>query len=175
MKNMRQVFDLPVKRIIGWTFIVCLILMGFTAGVVVKESAAAGKEKAAPPPPSLETLQPKSMGDINQLLSRLSDEQVRQILIQQLAKSLPGKKPEPSGSLNRLETFSILVQQRLSDLGNYRLQFFPNAEQAVQKLTDGEGSAALGEMGLGLMVIIGLGAAGGVVLLAIQRRHAEAV
>ena len=149
MRKVRSAFYLPVKRIIGWTFIVCLILMCFAAGAV-------GKEKAAPPPPSLETLQPKSMGDINQLLSRLSDEQVRQILIQQLAKSLPSKTAEASGSLSRLETFSILVQQRLSDLGNYRLQFFPNAEQAVRKLTDGEGPAALGEMGLGLALIIGL-------------------
>ena len=149
MRKVRSAFYLPAKRIIGWTFIVCLILMCSAAGAV-------GKEKAAPPPPSLETLQPKSMGDINQLLSRLSDEQVRQILIQQLAKSLPGKTGEASGSLSRLETFSILVQQRLSDLGNYRLQFFPNAEQAVRKLTDGEGTAALGEMGLGLAVIIGL-------------------
>ena len=156
MRKVRSAYYLPAKRTIRWTFIVCLILTGFIAGVAVKESAAAAKEKAAPPPPSLETLQPKSMDDVNQLLSRLSDEQVRQILIQQLAKSLPSKKPEPSGSLNRLEAFSVLVQQRLSDLGSYRLQFFPNSAQVVQKLTDGEGPAALGEMGLGLIVIIGL-------------------
>ena len=44
----------------------------------------------------------------------------------------------------------------MTDLGGYSLQFFPHSAQAVQKLTDGEGSTALGEMGLGLMVIIGL-------------------
>ena len=156
MRKVRSAYYLPAKRTIRWTFIVCLILTGFIAGVAVKESAAAAKEKAAPPPPSLETLQPKSMDDVNQLLSRLSDEQVRQILIQQLAKSLPSKKPEPSGSLNRLEAFSVLVQQRMTDLGGYSLQFFPHSAQVVQKLTDGEGPAALGEMGLGLIVIIGL-------------------
>jgi small-conductance mechanosensitive channel len=156
MQNVRYVFYLPAKRIIGWTFIVCLILMCFAggAGSADKVKAAGGKEKAAPPLPSLETLQPKSMDDINQLLSRLSDIQVRQILIQQLAKSLPSKKPEPSGSLNRLEAFSVLVQQRMTDLGGYSLQLFPHSAQVVQKLTDGEGPTALGEMGLGLIVII---------------------
>ncbi len=63
-------------------FIAFLILFGFNTGV-------AAKEKAAPPAPSIETLQPKSKDDINKLLSRLSDEQVRQILIQQLEKNLP--------------------------------------------------------------------------------------
>ena len=63
-------------------FIACLILSGVATGAVAKE-------KAAPQTPSIETLQPKSREDINQLLSRLSDEQVRQILIQQLEKSLP--------------------------------------------------------------------------------------
>jgi small-conductance mechanosensitive channel len=150
MRHFKSMHYRPIKLFISWAFIVCLILMSSAAW-------STGTEKAAPPAPSIETLQPKSMDDVNQLLSRLSDEQVRQILIQQLTKGLPSAKPsEPSGSLNQMEAFTILVQERLSDLGGYLPQFIPDMVKIVQKMTDGAGPTALGEMCLGLAVIIGV-------------------
>lgn len=132
-------------------FIVCLILICFATGF-------AAKEKAAPPAPSLETLHLKSMGEVTQLLSRLSDEQVRQILLQQLAKSLPQAHQTPGQSvwMNRLESFSILFKQRISELGHYPPKFFSDMTQILQKVTDGEGLTALLQMFLALAVIIGL-------------------
>ncbi len=56
-----------------WMFIACLVL------ICLATTGSAAKEKTAPPAQSLETIRPKSMNDINQLLSRLSDEQVRQM------------------------------------------------------------------------------------------------
>ncbi len=132
-------------------FIVCLILICFATGF-------AAKEKAAPPAPSPETLHLKSMGEVTQLLSRLSDEQVRQILLQQLAKSLPQAHQTPGQSvwMNRLESFSILFKQRISELGHYPPKFFSDMTQILQKVTDGEGLTALLQMFLALAVIIGL-------------------
>ena len=114
----------PITRISRWMVVVCLILMCFATGF-------AAKEKAAPPAPSIETLQPKSKDDINKLLSRLSDEQVRQILIQQLEKTLPkanqsSQSSGQSGGIHTLESFSILFEQRVLELGRYLPQFFPD-------------------------------------------------
>ena len=119
------------------------------------------RKKLQLPHPSIETLQPKSKDDINQLLSRLSDEQVRQILIQQLEKSLPpanqsSRSTGNFGGMRRLESFSILFEQRVSELGHYLPQFFSDMAQIVQKMTDGEGLTTLLKMILSLMVIIGL-------------------
>jgi moderate conductance mechanosensitive channel len=135
-----------------WMFIACLIL------TCLATTGSAAKEKTAPPAPSLETIRPKSMNDINQLLSRLSDEQVRQILIQQLAKSLPQahQTSEPSGGLMSLESLSILFQQRFSEIGRYLPQFFSDMAQTFQKVTDGGGLTVLLQMFLALAVIIGL-------------------
>lgn len=150
----RRKFDLSslITFISRWMFTACLILMCFAT------TGFAAKEKAAPPTPSLETIRPKSMNDINQLLSRLSDEQVRQILIQQLAKSLPQahQTSEPSGGLMSLESFSILFQQRFSEIGRYLPLFFPDIVQTFQKVSDGEGFIVLLQMFLALAVIIGL-------------------
>jgi small-conductance mechanosensitive channel len=134
--------------------IACLILICFAT-----ESVA--KEKASVPAPSIETLQPKSKDDINQLLSRLSDEQVRQILIKQLEKGLPPARQNSqttgqSGEFQGLESFTNLFEQRLSELGHYLPQFFPDLAQIVQKMTDGEGMTTLLKMILSLMVIIAL-------------------
>jgi moderate conductance mechanosensitive channel len=134
--------------------IACLIQICFATG-------SAAKEKAAPKTPSVETLHPESREDINQLLSRLSDEQVRQILIQQLEKSLPpaNQRSHPAenlGGMRRLESFSILFEKRVSELGHYLPQFFSDMAQIVQKMTDGEGLTTLLKMILSLMVIIGL-------------------
>jgi hypothetical protein len=98
------------------------------------------------------------MGEVTQLLSRLSDEQVRQILLQQLAKSLPQAHQTPGQSvwMNRLESFSILFKQRISELGHYPPKFFSDMTQILQKVTDGEGLTALLQMFLALAVIIGL-------------------
>ncbi len=134
-----------------WMFIACLILM------CLATTGSATKEKAAPSTPSIETIRPKSINDINQLLSRLSDEQVRQILIQQLAKSLPQARqtPEQSGGLMSLESLSILFQQRFSEIGRYLPQFFSDMVQTFQKVTDGGGLTVLLQMFLALAVIIG--------------------
>ena len=79
-KKSELLFTIPLISL--WMFTACLILMCFATGSVAKE-------KATPPAPSVETIHPKSKDNVNQLLSRLSDEQVRQILIQQLAKTRP--------------------------------------------------------------------------------------
>ncbi len=151
-KKSELLFTIPLIR--RWMFIACLILICFATG-------SAAKEKATPPAPSIETLRPESMNDINKLLSRLSDEQVRQILIQQLAKNLPeahksSQLSGQSGGMQRLESFSILFQQRLSELGRYLPQFFPDMAQTIQKVSDGEDLTALLQMFLALAVIIGL-------------------
>jgi hypothetical protein len=151
MKQFKCSFYRPITIISRLMFIVCLILICFATGF-------AAKEKAAPPAPSLETLHLKSMGEVTQLLSRLSDEQVRQILLQQLAKSLPQAHQTPGQSvwMNRLESFSILFKQRISELGHYPPKFFSDMTQILQKVTDGEGLTALLQMFLALAVIIGL-------------------
>jgi small-conductance mechanosensitive channel len=151
MKQFKCTFYRPIAIISRLMFIICLILVCFATG-------SAAKEKAAPPAPSIETLHPKSMGEVTQLLSQLSDEQVRQILLQQLAKSLPQahQTPGPSGWMNRLESFSILFKQRISELGRYLPKFFPDMTQILQKMTDGEGFTSLLQMFLALTVIIGL-------------------
>jgi small-conductance mechanosensitive channel len=150
-RHYKLAFFRPIPCITRWMFIACLILACFATG-------ADAKQKAVPQTPSFETLHPKSMDDVNQLLSKLSDEQVRQILIQQLAKSLPAahKDSGQSGGMNRLESFSILFQQRLSELGRYLPQFFSDMAQIVQKVTDGEGLTALLRMFIALAVIIAL-------------------
>ncbi len=136
-------------------FIACLILIGFATGSIAKEKAA------APQTPSIESLHPKSMNDINKLLSRLSDEQVRQILIQQLEKSLPPANQTSqlngqSGGMRNLESFSIFVEQRISELEKYLPRFFSDMALIVQKVSDGAGLTALLQMFLSLVVIIGL-------------------
>jgi len=152
----RRKLDLssPITLISRWMFIVCLILMCFATG-------AAAKEKAVPPAPSIETLQPKSKDEINKLLSRLSDEQVRQILIQQLEKSLPkanqsSQSTGQSGGINSLESFSILFEQRVLELGRYVPQFFPDVATAIRNGFDGADLTVLLRVFLGLLVIIGL-------------------
>lgn len=81
-RSTAQIALISIALVSCWICFACLILICSAA-----ESVA--KEKTTPATPSIETIQPKSKDDINQLLSRLSDEQVRQILIQQLEKSLP--------------------------------------------------------------------------------------
>ena len=141
MRYFKSTFYRPTPFIGRWMFIACLILGYFATASIAKEKAA------APKAPSLETLQPKSMDDINQLLSRLSDQQVRQILIQQLEKSLPQHDASQfsgqSGGMHRIEAFSILFHQRLSELGRYLPLFFSDMAQIVQKVTDGEGLTTL--------------------------------
>jgi len=151
MQQLKCKFYRPIAIISRFMFIVCLIPICFATG-------SAAKEKATPPAPSVETIHPKSMNDINQLLSRLSDEQVRQILIQQLAKSLPPahQTPGQSGGMQRLESFTILFEQRISELEHYLPQFFPDMMQTIQKVSDGEGLTALLQMFLALAVIIAL-------------------
>ncbi len=130
------------------------------SGLILPQRPSPKKKQRHRKAPSLETLQPKSMDDINQLLSRLSDQQVRQILIQQLEKSLPQHNASQfsgqSGGMHRIEAFSILFQQRLSELGRYLPLFFSDMAQIVQKVTDGEGLTALLRMFFGLAVIIAL-------------------
>jgi len=150
----------PIGMITSRLCVIYLILYFFTTGFFFT-TGAVGKEKAVSGAPSIDTLKPKTMDDVNQLLSRLSDEQVRQILIQQLAKTLPqanqaSESSGGSGGMSRLESFSILIERRVSELGHYLPQFFSDMAQIVQKMTDGEGLTTLLKMILWLMVIIGL-------------------
>ena len=55
-----------------------------------------------------------------------------------------------------LESFSILFQQRFSEIGRYLPQFFPDIVQTFQKVSDGEGFTVLLQMFLALAVIIGI-------------------
>jgi hypothetical protein len=143
------------KALVGfWIFIACLILICSATGSLAKE-------KTTPATPSIETIHPKSKDDINQLLSRLSDEQVRQILIQQLEKSLPQASQKSHstghfGGIYRLESFSILFEQRVSELGRYLPQFFSDMAQTIQKVSDGEDLSGVLQIFLSLAVIIGL-------------------
>jgi moderate conductance mechanosensitive channel len=137
-----------------FAFIACLFSICLATGSLAKEKTAA-------PAPSIENLQPKSKDDINKMLSRLSDEQVRQILIQHLEKTLPpaNQSARPtgnSGGMHSLESLTILFEQRVSELGHYLPNFFSDMAQIVQKMTDGEGLTTLLKMILYLLVIIGL-------------------
>jgi moderate conductance mechanosensitive channel len=154
MRHLQYALYRPITRISRWIFIACLILVCFPTG-------SFAKEKTVPPAPSLETLSPKSKDDINKLLSRLSDEQVRQILIQQLEKTLPpANKSSQStgqpGGFQGLESFSILFEQRVSELTRYLPRFFPDMVQTLQKGFDGADLTELFQVFLGLLVIIGL-------------------
>lgn len=137
-----------------WICFACLIL-------TCSATRSVAKEKTTPPAPPLETIHPKSKDDINQLLSKLSDAQVRQILIQQLEKSLPqvNQKSHSTGhfgGMYRLESFSILFEQRVSELGRYLPQFFPDMAQSIRKVSDGEDLTGVPQIFFSLMVIIAL-------------------
>ncbi|MFH0996858.1 MAG: mechanosensitive ion channel domain-containing protein [Pseudomonadota bacterium] len=154
MINCISAFYRPIPFISRWMFIACLILMCVATG-------SAAKEKTAPSAPSIETLQPKTKDDINKLLSRLSDEQVRQILIQQLEKTLPpanqsSQSSGHSGGIHSLESFTILFEQRFLELGQYLPRFFPDVTIAIRKSFDGADLTVLLRVFLGLLVIIGL-------------------
>jgi small-conductance mechanosensitive channel len=138
-------------------FVSCLILICFATGSVAKEKAAAKT-------PSVETLNLQTQEDVRHLLSELSDEQVRQIMIQQLEKGLPSadKRTRPTGNIggmHSLESFSILIERRVLELGHYLPNFFSDMAQIVHKMTDGESVTTLLRMILSLMVIIGLAVA----------------
>jgi moderate conductance mechanosensitive channel len=155
MRRTSCLFYARTARVTGWLFIAGLTLICFTTGSFAKAKAS------APQTPSIETIHPESMNDINKLLSRLSDDQVREILIQQLAKSLPQtnasfRQPGLSGMLRQLESFSILLERRISELGHYLPRFFPDMAQTFEAGFEGAGLTDLLLMFLGLVVIIGL-------------------
>lgn len=124
-------------------------------------TTATGKEKTESSAPSIETLKPKTLDDINQLLSRLSDEQVRQILIQQLVKTLPqthqsSESSGNSGGMNRLDAVSVQIQQRIAELGAYLPRFFPDLLHILQNVSGERGSGGILQIFLGLAMIIAL-------------------
>ncbi|MFZ3044922.1 MAG: mechanosensitive ion channel domain-containing protein, partial [Desulfatirhabdiaceae bacterium] len=140
-----------IGRQLCWIF---LVLFCFSTGAI-------GKEKAVSIVPSIDALSPKTRGDINQLLSRLSDEQVRQILIQQLEKNLPRANQSPevsgiSGQMYRLESFSVLFQQRITELGGYLPQFLPDMSHIAQTVSEETGMAGMLQIILTLAAIIAL-------------------
>ncbi len=144
-----------IAQISFWMFVASSILFCFTTVSAAKTKAA------APQTPSIETIHPESMNDINKLLSRLSDDQVREILIQQLAKSLPSARPSSqvpgmSGMMHEIESFSVLLERRILELGHYLPRFFPDMAQTFETGFEGAGLTDLLLMCLGLVVIIGL-------------------
>jgi small-conductance mechanosensitive channel len=154
MNKLHVPFYRPITIIICFLFVAFLILFCIATG-------SAAKEKASAPAPSIETMQPKSKDDINKMLSRLSDEQVRQILIQQMEKTLPAANQSAqaagqSGGMYRLESFTILFEQRVLELGRYLPQFFPDVATAIRQSFDGADLTVLLRVFLGLLVVIGL-------------------
>jgi small-conductance mechanosensitive channel len=123
----------------------------------------AAKPPKTDPPPTADSLHPASVEEMNQLVSRLTDQQVRQILIQQLEKTIPpgkGKKGDAAGSdsglMHSLDHFSVLFRDRFTEIGRHLPLFFTDIDQAVGKLTDDNGVGMLLEMVFLLSAIIGL-------------------
>jgi moderate conductance mechanosensitive channel len=140
-----------------WITVFTLVWIGlFIAEIPVVMGAKASKTALPPPPLSAETLQPTSIEQMNQMLSRLTDEQVRLILIQQLEKTIPPTKGKELGWMDRLQNFSIFFRDRVTEIGRHLPQFFTDIDQAIGKLTDGQGAEALLQLLLVLSAIIGL-------------------
>lgn len=142
-----------------WKSILFLLMIGAILWSLPSQLDAK-TSKANAPAPSADSFHPSSVEEMNQLVSRLSDEQVRQILLQQLEKTLlPGKgKTDAMGSgtgmLHSLHDFSTLFHERITEIGQHLPLFFDDMNQAIDKLTGGKGVGNLMEMVLTLLVII---------------------
>ena len=121
------------------------------APIPVVQGAEASKEASAPL--SAETLQPTSVEQINQSVSRLTDKETRLILIQELEKTIPSVEAEDVGWMERLQDYSLFVRNRLIEIGRHVPLFFTDIDKAIGKLTDGESA---GTLLLILALIIGL-------------------
>jgi small-conductance mechanosensitive channel len=130
-----------------WVILFTLLwIVLFSADIpVVLGAKADTKASTSPPqlPPSGDTLHPTSVEQINQVLSRLTDEQVRLILIQELEKTIPPAKTKEVGWMERLQNFSLFLRDRFTEIGRHFPLFFTDIDQAIGKLTDGQSAGAL--------------------------------
>ena len=90
---------------------------------------------------------------MNQMVSRLTDEQLRLIFIQQLEKTIPPPKTNEMGWMEHIQNFSLFLRERVKDIGRHLPLFFTEIDQAIAKLTDGQSA---GPLLLLLAFIIGL-------------------
>ena len=92
-----------------WVILFTLVwIVLFIAEIPVVQGAEAAKD--ASPPPSAETLQPTSVEQINQSVSRLTDKETRLILIQELEKAIPPAEVKEPGWMERLQNFSLFLR-----------------------------------------------------------------
>ncbi|MGE5170094.1 MAG: mechanosensitive ion channel family protein [Rudaea sp.] len=126
------------------------IALGPGSAALVHAADKAPASKAPASAPALpETLTQESARD---LLSRLSDEQVRTLLLEQLDKSAPRAKPADAGAsmsgvAGTMDASAGIVRARIGQLSDALLALPVTTREAVARLTDGASAAALWTLG----------------------------